>query len=465
MRGLPYPVNPGPSYYDYPLSMATMYRGVPFPLSQFSPSILLNQGTRQGEAVTSHSSVLPTVSNTSLGAASSAVTGQGAAQPSAVRSAIQTGIKNELLPNSEATPSAGEFDPYNLDLVSPTVSRNLDAALSAAKSKDAALKTEIEDASEVEENNCNGIPSLRLIHLSRGDLLNKPRSRGVNLCSYTISEEEYDKMEEDVYPQRKMPGREHFLPSQKPATFSTFQPRYFNSQYSVPRPTVAQNILQAQVLPAQVDSQQAQPHTDINQSMKKRNEGWIGNAPLNHSYTSELPQQRVPASLCQVDSQSLAGPSFRESCTDVREKLLPSLYNNAFFSSYTPSGNVFYDLPCDRLPAATTQTFAPSSLTTRVLTSPTTTTSLPSSASTPSSPLSTSPFPSATTSTSVTSNASISTALVNPMTLLAETEECDGDGFPMVDDTDESEFSALDLAMLSDNEPTSRTSREGEEWV
>lgn len=441
MRTVPYTVPPTASYYDYPLSMAAMYRGVHFPLAQFNPTLLFNQGTRQEEGATSVDSILPTVSSTSVAAGASTVAGQAAAHYNPVSCAPQAGVKNEQLTSSEATPSATEFDPYNLGLMSPTVSKSLEAELSVEKSKHVTLKTESEGAAEAQGTQYLGLP---LIHLSREELLSQSRGRGVNLRSYSITEGEYDKMEEDTLPQRKMPTRENVSPL-KSVTGSAFQSTSA-LQYPATRPAAPQNPFQTQASPAQVDSQPRLPHTDLSQNMKKRNEGWIGNTALSHSYTSELPQQEPP-SVCQVDNQTVAGPSSEESCADVREKLLPSLYNNAFYSGYTPSGSVFYASPSDKFPAVTTQTIA----TTKVLANSTTTASLSSSSSTSSSPPSSSPFPSTTATTSVSSNASIATALVNPMTLLAETEECDDDGFPIVDDTDESEFSALDLVMLSDH--------------
>lgn len=444
MRPVPYPVPTAASYYDYPLSMAAVYRSVPFPLTQFNPALLFNQGTPQGEAATSVDSVLPTVSNTSVVAGASTATGQVSGHHNLVGFAPQTGIKNEPLPSSEITPSATEFDPYNPGLVSPTVSKNLEAALTVEKSKDMSLKTEIKGTPEMQQY--RRVPPLRLIHLGRGELLNQCRDQSVSLSSYTITEDEYDKMDEDTHSQRKVPTRENVSPP-KPVT-SAFQSTF---QHCAPRPAAVQNPFQTHVPPAQVDSQLNQLHANLNQSIKKSNEGWIGNAALSHSYTSEAPQQE-PMSVCQVDNQNLTGSSYEESCVDVREKLLPNLYNNAFYSGYTPSGSIFYSSPSARLPSATTQTIAPTR-TTNVLSDPPTAASLSSSSSTSSPPPSSSPFPSTTTtaSTSVSSSASIATALVNPMTLLAETEECGDDGFPMADDTDESEFSALDLVMLNDH--------------
>lgn len=447
MRAVPYPLTPGASYYDYPLSMAAMYRGVPFQLPQFSPALLLNQGTRQPETGTSVDSLLPTVSNASVGAAASTGPEQGTAHQSPVTSAPQTAIKNELLLSSAITPGATEFEPYNLGLVSPPGSKSLDPALFLEKPKDTKLKTEGEVVPETEENQPRGLPPLHLIHLRRGQLLNQYRGEGVNLRSYTITEEEYAKMEGDTLSQKKMPTTENASSQTKPVTCSAFQSA---SQYSGPGPAVAENPFQALALPAHVDNQLCQPHSAFSQNMKKLNEAWLSNATSSHSYTSELPHQGAPI-VCQGDTQTLAGPSFRESCSDVREKLLPSLYNNAFFSGYTPSGSIFYASPCDRLPSATTQTLANINSSTRVVPNSTTTASLSSASSVSSSPPASSPFPSTTTSAAVSSSASISTALVNPMTLLAETEECDDDGFPIVDDTDESEFSALDLAMLGDH--------------
>lgn len=443
MRTVPYTVPPSASYYDYPISMAAMYRG--FPLAQFNPALLFSQGTRQGEATTSVDSLLPTVSSTSVAACASSVAGQAAPHYNNLASgAPQAGVKNELLTNSDPAPSATEFDPYNLGLVSPTVSKNLEADLSVEKSKPVALKAETGAATEAQGGQHHGLPALRLIHLSRGELLSQSRGRGINLRSYSITEDEYDKMEEDPLSQKKMPARENMSPL-KPIPGSAFQPTSA-LHYPALRPAVPQNLFQPQAPPAQVDSQPSLPHADLSQTMKKRNEGWIGSTALSHSYTSELPQQGPP-SVCQVDNQTVPASSYEESGVDVKEKLLPSLYNNAFYSGYTPSGSILYPPLSDKFPAVTTQTIA----TTSVLANPTTTASLSSSSSTSSSPPSSSPFTSTTAATSVSANASIATALVNPMTLLAETEECDDDGFPIVDDTDESEFSALDLAMLSDH--------------
>lgn len=58
------------------------------------------------------------------------------------------------------------------------------------------------------------------------------------------------------------------------------------------------------------------------------------------------------------------------------------------------------------------------------------------------------------TLTSTTTTTNSSTMLVNPMTLLAQTEECDEDGFPIDDcddqERDPAEFSSLDLSVLQD---------------
>ena len=374
MRAVPYPVA-SPSYYNYPISMAAMYSGVPFPMPQISPAVLLTQSTRQVPSVTS-------VDPTSVAGVSSVVT----AAPS-VSDFVTThhnsgsyvapqGHTNYIIQSPRMMSNTQRFDPYGVGLMAPTVAKSPESIALVVKTE-STVKA---------ENNCI---------MEAG--------------------------------------------------------------------TVIQNPDVTQGSSNQVDTQLNQPLMESNQNMKKRNEVWISNAALNNAYASEPPQHWT-SSLCQTGNQVPAGPSYRESYLDVKEKLLPGLYGKTFQPGYVPSGTFIYDAsPRDKLYVGQASAGSATTNTTTKVVTNTTTTSFSSPSSVSSSPSPCSPF-SSTASTSVTSNTTVSTTLINPLTLLAETEECDTDGLPAVDDTDESELSALDLVMLTQPDQPTKMDRERVDW-
>ncbi|MPC46766.1 Homeobox protein DLL [Portunus trituberculatus] len=373
MRAVPYPVPAPSSYYDYPLPMtAAMYGGVPFPLPQISPSVLLSQGPRPVPPVTS-------VDSTSLAGATSVVTAAPSVSDLTAHHSSGTCMphlsqKNYVLQTSRIMPNTQGFDHYGEGLAAPTATKSVDYDSFADKT-DMMIKAE-------------------------------------------------------------------------------------SSPHNVQVVAAGHHPLDTQLSFTQADSQANQQLAEL--SMKKRNEVWITNAALNHSYFPELPQTWA-SGVCQAGSQVLGGPSYRESCIDVREKLVPNLHSKAFQSAYIPSGTFIYSSPRDKIPASQTSPVLDTPTTsTKSKSNPTTTTSFSSPSSVRSSPCPTPPFPS-TTSTPNTSNTPVSTTLINPLTLLAETEECDTDGFPAVDDTDESELSALDLVMLNDHQ-AAKMERPGVDW-